>query len=74
MFFGTSHQLKTLTPFAIAHLFCASPDGLRNLEFSMGGTYKYRDIFARFIIMQEKPILARVIDTSQRIGDNHAFI
>ena len=39
----------------------------------MGGTYKYRDIFARFIIMQEKPILARVIDTSQRIGDNHAF-
>ena len=46
--------------FATAHTFCASRDGLRKSSFLTVMPAK-TDIFARFMTMQEKQILARVI-------------
>ena len=54
--------LRTALPFATAHVFCASHDGLKNSDFLRTKATQFKGIFAQFMTMQEKKILVRAIE------------
>ena len=57
------NQLRTALPFATAHAFCASQDVQRNATFLRK---QNKFIFAQFMTMREKQILARIIGIQKR--------
>ena len=61
--------LRMVPTFSTVHTFCASP----HAQFSMGGAYYSRDIFAQFKTMRRKQNIASALGIHKKIGGNHAF-
>ena len=70
LFTGHLH-LRMVPPFVTPHVFCASPVWSKIFEFLK--EFASNSIFARFMTMLEKQILARAIRTKRKIRGNPIF-
>ena len=67
-------QSRTVPPFVTAHMFRASQVWSEVFVFLKEFAYQYNGIFARFMTMREKQILARAIRIQKEAGGYRAFI
>ena len=67
-------QSRTVPPFATAHMFCASQVWSEVFLFLKEFAYQYNGIFAQFMTMWEKQILARAIRIQKETRGYRAFI